>query len=650
MKLRLKGKMLVPLAFLIAVSVIASTWISYSYSRNAITGLSEEQIRDRVGFASVRVDDWIAARINEVEKLVQFEDVQKATKYRGLRKNASDFLVEYVKERTFFEQIAVTDEEGLVVSSNIPDAVDSESVAAQDFFTQAMTEKTQMTKVVKSSRSGHPVFTIAVPVYINKVLSGTVFAVLDVNWISDAYIKPVKVGKTGYAYLLSRDGIVIAHPKEKHILTLDAKKLSFGPRLMESEQGVIRYEFEGVDKIVGFRRVKSTGWVVGAGADVNELLDQAVAMRNILIAVGLATILVLLGGAWLFVQKMVVVPVKRVAGSIKDIAEGEGDLTRRIEVRSVDEIGDLSMWFNNFIKKLEVIIGDVKHNAETVNGSSAELSELSGHMAKGSESMTEKAQGVAAAAEEMSANINSVAAACEQAATNISTVSAATEEINASIGEIARSSEKGRSVTEEAVQKTRSASERMDELGRAASEISKVTEAISEISEQTNLLALNATIEAARAGEAGKGFAVVASEIKALAKQTADATDDIRQRIEAIQGATSATIGEIETVAKVIQNVNDIVSTIAAAVEEQSATSREISENMGQASQGLQEVNGNLAQSSQVAGDIARDIADVSHIAGEISNSSSQVNMSADTMSELSMKLHDLVKGFKVSQ
>ena len=131
-------------------------------------------------------------------------------------------------------------------------------------------------------------------------------------------------------------------------------------------------------------------------------------------------------------------------------------------------------------------------------------------------------------------------------------------------------------------------------------EIGKVTETISEISSQTNLLALNATIEAARAGAAGKGFAVVAGEIKALAQQTATATEDIKSRISGVQNSTSSGIAEIEKISRVIFEVSDIVGSIAAAIEEQTVSTKDIARNIAEASFGVNDVNERIAQSSEV--------------------------------------------------
>jgi methyl-accepting chemotaxis protein len=236
----------------------------------------------------------------------------------------------------------------------------------------------------------------------------------------------------------------------------------------------------------------------------------------------------------------------------------------------------------------------------------------------------------------------------EQSSTNASMVATAAEEMNATISEIAQNAEKARSISDQAVTKVGESTQQMDALGHAANAIGKVVEAITDISEQVNLLALNATIEAARAGEAGKGFAVVANEIKELAKQTAEASLDIKEKITNIQTSSGATLEGIHEISQVISEVNDIVATIAASVEEQTAATTEISENINQASAGIQEVTGSVTQSTTVAGEICQDIAEVTNAATEMASGSEQVKTSAGELSTLSETLNKMVARFKV--
>ena len=340
--------------------------------------------------------------------------------------------------------------------------------------------------------------------------------------------------------------------------------------------------------------------------------------------------------------------LKQLLLSLRDVTEGDGDLTKRIDIGSKDELGELATLFNTFLAKLQSIIKQIAESSASVRTRSTDLSDISKELLANAEDTSQRSTNVASSSEEMSANLNNVAAAMEQSSTNTNMVAAAAEEMSATINEIAENAERGRTVSGEAVEQATSASGKMTELGEAADKIGKVTETITEISEQTNLLALNATIEAARAGEAGKGFAVVANEIKELAKQTAEATLDIKTLIDDVQGTTKTTREEITQISSIIGGVNNIVATIATAVEEQTAATREIANNISQASEGIQEVNENVNQCSAVAGDISQDITEVSSSAQRISQSSHGVKGSADALLDRSKELNDIVGSFKI--
>ncbi len=368
----------------------------------------------------------------------------------------------------------------------------------------------------------------------------------------------------------------------------------------------------------------------------------------------LITVGVLLGltiicvAIYLLLSKIVIVPIKKTAGMVKDIAQGEGDLTRRLEIQSKDEIGELGQWFNAFIDNIQTIVHDVVGNAKKLNASSSGLAGISDQMSRNAAQTSDKCGAVALSTEEMDTSTNTVAAAMEAASSNMNMVASAAEEMTATINEIAGNTEKARSITVNAVSQTDKASKQVGQLGQAAQEIGKVIETITEISEQVNLLALNATIEAARAGDAGKGFAVVANEIKELAKQTADATQEIKSRVDGIQSSTTGTVTEIENITQVVNNVNEIVATIATAIEEQSATTREISSNVAQASQGVGDVSNNVIQNSAAVSKIAADIEEVTQATSEMSNSSVQLNNSSQELSSLAEELEGMMGRFKI--
>jgi methyl-accepting chemotaxis protein len=215
--------------------------------------------------------------------------------------------------------------------------------------------------------------------------------------------------------------------------------------------------------------------------------------------------------------------------------------------------------------------------------------------------MQNVANALAATAEESTQQATSVAAASEEASENVQAVAAATEELTSSVTEICRQVSESTKAAGNAVAQANRSSATMQSLAEAAQRIGDVVKLIASVAEQTNLLALNATIEAARAGEAGRGFAVVAQEVKALAAQTAKATEEIGQQITAIQEATRDSVGSIQEIGATIAVVNEIAAAIAAAVEEQGTATAEIARNIQEAARGTQEVSRNISGVSQVA-------------------------------------------------
>ncbi len=414
---------------------------------------------------------------------------------------------------------------------------------------------------------------------------------------------------------------------------------------------------EEMPKLSYVRKFEPLGWIIGTGIYIDSI-DTAVAakteqakatigtlLRNLLITSG-AMLLLLVMAVRFFTNRFIVREIKRSVAFAEVVANG--DFTQQLTSNTKDEINDLVTALNGMSSKLGKTFQDISSSVQVLLASSSDLSAISTQMSANSEQATGKVTAVAAAAEEMSANMDSVAAASEQTAVNVNMVSAAAEEMSSTIAEIAANTEKTSSITETAVSQSEKASNQINELGTAAQEIGKVTEAITEISEQTNLLALNATIEAARAGEAGKGFAVVANEIKDLAKQTSEATGEIKTKIGRIQDASKNSVTEITEIAGVIGEVSEMVSTITITIEEQASATQEIADNVAQASQGIQEVNENVAQASSVTGEVAADITEVGQVSAEINTASSQVSDSADGLKNLSEKLTAIVKQFKV--
>ncbi len=435
------------------------------------------------------------------------------------------------------------------------------------------------------------------------------------------------------------------HAKFKLLAELITKKISAEPYDYALLDQLGAEASQIGETIIGRLKDVETGVKASIEA-VNQDALRAIDRANTSMSVGIAAgvLLALLLG---FVStRNITRPIKQVVELAQQMSQG--DFTHDLTIDRKDEIGMLVNALNQLVTRMQRMLRRVVNSVDTLHSSSEEMTQISKRLAQGADLTAGKSNTVATAAEEMSANMNSVSAASEQATANVSTVAEAVAGTTETIKQIAQHSQKARTIADSAVVQADNASAKMNALGSAADAISKVTEVITEISEQTNLLALNATIEAARAGEAGKGFAVVANEIKELARQTADATHEIKAKIEGIQRSTGETVDEMSQISEVINQVNDIVGTIVTSVDSQLATTQAVAGNVREASLGFGEINQNVTQCTHVTGQISEDMTDVKSSADELTRTSLEVEANVSELSQLAEKLHEVVGYFQV--
>ena len=377
----------------------------------------------------------------------------------------------------------------------------------------------------------------------------------------------------------------------------------------------------------------------------DQLLGELNQVATVGLVVGLLVVLVLLGSA-AFSVLTIARPIRRIGEVLLQLANGNKAVEIPFTERG-DEVGDNARAAHTFkdnlirIERMETEQKDreataaAQRKAEMIKLADAFEAAVGGIVdtVSAASSQLEAAAGTLSGTAEQTQQLSGmVAAASEEASANVGAVASAAEQMSASVTEISRQVHDSSRIAGDAVKQAERTDVRINELLKAAGRIGDVVKLITAIAEQTNLLALNATIEAARAGESGRGFAVVASEVKALAAQTAKATEEIGSQIAGMQTATQDSVGAIKEIGATISHISDIAATIAATVEEQGAATAEIARNVSEAAKGTAEV--------------AEKITQVNHGASATGSASSQVLASARSLSKESGHLKTEVQNF----
>lgn len=654
--MKLRNKITLPATVLITLGFLISGTASYTIAKKALLKGIDARLDDVVDSLRLQCGQWMESRFEEMNTMTgngtQFQRAM-GDDYLGrmAKKQVEKNLIDLAEKSDSHSAYFLLDKDGKIVIGQ-PDILDPIMSSAEPVI-NAIENGTSsaFSPLFGDADSNTPQMIIGAPVNEkagdrNSPLVGILLTLISPTPFFEETAGKIEIGKTGYAFLLEAQGKFIFHPREKQkILAEDIRKHEYGKKLM-SANGVVTYTFVGHTRRSVVKHESITGWTVGVGMNTKEILAPAARLRFYSILIGLCTIVVI-GTVVYLISILSTRPVEKTAAVLKDIAEGEGDLTKRLQITTKDETCEMAHWFNTFMSHLQEIIKSVAENTTALSASAEELSTVSNSMAQEAESLHGEADCAALSSTDLAKQLTTISGGSDEMSSAVSTVAAAIEEMTASLNEVAQNCEKGSAIADEADKKTKAVGDVMNKLGEASGSITRVIEVINDIADQTNLLALNATIEAASAGEAGKGFAVVANEVKQLAKQSAEATQSINSQISDMQNRISQAVESVQEISQVVEEMKHISSSIAAAVEQQSSTTTEISRSVSGANSAAENIATGIGQTDSHSRHISESFEKVRESSQHTASGAVETQASSQELARLSSELEKLVKKFR---
>ncbi|MEZ0575046.1 methyl-accepting chemotaxis protein [Halodesulfovibrio aestuarii] len=676
MKFNLKAKILVPTLLIIIVGMGTASFLSFRQAESTLKNTMLQQSEQIVKSLQTQITAWVKDIRQDLTITAKNNSVRNALLSDGLNKSAyiraTAYFQNLVKEYSYYQAVGILNKEGFTTAYSDTSMVGKIDYSNRDYFKKVMQGTPVVSDAIESKSTGKPVFVVAIPIKDRDVTVGAVFGIIKLSTFSEQYINHIKIGESGYAFLVSKAGYACAHPDNTLLLKMKPTDFDWGKAMVSQEAGMINYEWKGIKKIVTFRKEPITGWSIGVSTNVDDIFSSIASIRHTSLITAALVVLVTGIVVFLIVHKIIAAITKSVR-----FAEGiaQGSLDQVLDIDRSDEIGTLAGALTKMATNLRQMIATAEQKTAEAEQESqrahvamqeADEARLQAEKAK-REGMFQAAaqletivEHVTTTATELAAQIDESSRGAELQLERTSETATAIEEMNATVLEVARNAttaashaddtklkaEEGQNVVSSVVQsidevnkRSVSLTESLGSLGKRAEDIGSVMTVITDIADQTNLLALNAAIEAARAGEAGRGFAVVADEVRKLAEKTMQATREVEEAIQAIQVASKDNIQGMQTASEVVarstglaneagdslKSIVDVaianadqVRSIASASEEQSATSEQIGRSSDEINRIAMETASAMRESAVAVNELAELSQKLQHIVIEL--------------------------------
>jgi methyl-accepting chemotaxis protein len=557
MKMNLRNRFLLPMLLLIILGMGTSTAVSYFKAKGAL----EEEITARlvqITDSTVEViDAWVKDQELNVSNWSRQKMYVTAVKDsfigKAARKSASSELEKVKKDYKYYEDICVADPAGELVSASNEKIVGKIKVSDRAYFKASMEGKVYVSQVIKSKGTGNPVFVVSAPIKEKDKVTGVLFGVVDVNSFTKLFVDPIKVGKTGYAYIYDKRGLLIAHPDKSNILKLNMNDLDFGKKMLAQGSGIIEYEWKGVDKLVVFKSIPAAEWTLGVSANTAELLAPVKNLSYWNIGVALGVVLLAAIVILLLVQS-IVKPINRIVSGLQDgseqVAAGADEVSSSSQslAEGASEQAASIEETSSSMEEMSSMTKQNAGNARQADGLMKEVGELGTQAGNSMEQLTESMVEIQVASEETSKIIKTIDEIAFQ--TNLLALNAAVE--------AARAGEAGAGFAVVA-----------DEVRNLAMRAAEAAKNTAELIEGTVRKVNDGSGFVTQTSEAFLQLNESAVKVGELVSEIAAASDEQAQGIEQINLAVS----EMD---KVVQQVAANAEESASASEEMSAQSLEM--------------------------------------------------------------------------